>query len=492
MNKKCKIKKCQLTPIRNDKCVLHCEKYDYSTDYEESLLLQNFYSELANYLKIYRHNESLIPLSDKEKNWENSDIYFHNINFPERKDRDYFDYYKLLKKIKSAHFYKCHFSNSGINIPNLKLFYDDCIFERYWSIHDCNVLENNKNTLYQDCLFKNEVSIINQNTTNNKSHSIFTNCNFHYSLNIENSRIEKNLFKNTENNIKIKTLNIKDSTFESKLTLNKCNIETFFTENVSFNEKFEFKQNEVKIFSIFNTNFHKIFDAYETNFDEYISKKCIFSDFSGFEKCCFSKESKKVASFEYITHLGFVNFRNAIFYGGLNLENTNLKEPPNFLKIKIESNNTNRETFRIIKNAFDKSGNHIEANKYFSLEMQEYKKELSLEPFSQEKIIFWFNKNISNFGIDYVRPIVLIIIFSIAFELLKLGYEYNILYKIYPTLNPYIQSISNFINNLALNIMPFKRFLYEGMEFISLIFYIIFASLTWQTIVSIKKHTRSS
>lgn len=491
MNYKCTFKKCQLTPIRNGKCVLHCKKFDYSTDYNTSLLLTDFYNELIRYLVNNKNQSRFLPSTNEEKSWKDQDAYFYNIKFPERNSRDTFDYFKILKKTKSIHFDNCEFSNFGFNTLNLKMFYQECIFHNKWTVYNTPLLNNYNNCLYQDCLFKNEVDLSLEGH-DDKPHSIFRDCNFLNTLSIEQPKIENILFNNNKKNLKINELKIKNTIFEKKLILNNINIKILNTENVSFNEKFEFKQNKIKSFYIFNTNFYKIFDAYETHFDKYVSEKCIFSDFSGFERCEFNKENKEIATFEYVTYLGFVNFRNASFYGGLNLENTNLKEPPNFLKVKIESDNTNRETFRIIKNAFDKSGNHIEANKYFSREMKEYKKELSSASFSQEKLIFNLNELISNFGMNYIRPILLIIFFSVFFELLKCGFEYNILYKIYPEANPYILKVSNSLNNIALNIMPFKRFLYPGMEFISLIFYIIFASLIWQTIVSIKKHTRNS
>lgn len=90
-----------------------------------------------------------------------------------------------------------------------------------------------------------------------------------------------------------------------------------------------------------------------------------------------------------MTFLSFVNFRNATFNSGLDLENANLKEMPNFLNVKLLSNNTNRETLRIIKHSFDKVGNHIEANKYFSLEMERHKNDMAGESWSQEKIVFF-------------------------------------------------------------------------------------------------------
>lgn len=70
------------------------------------------------------------------------------------------------------------------------------------------------------------------------------------------------------------------------------------------------------------------------------------------------------------------------------------------------------------------------------------------------------------------------------------GYENNILYEIRPSINGALEEISGFVNNLSENILPFSKILKDGMEFISLIFYIIFASLIWQKLVAVKRHTR--
>ncbi|MFA0690965.1 hypothetical protein [Vibrio splendidus] len=513
MNKisdKCEAGDCQLKPLRNGKCVLHCEKKDYSNDRHEPSFLSSFYDELRNYIinhifscgsrvdqmslskeKIADYLDNDNELGRLTKIQMNRDVVFDNIVFPARDSRDYF---KLFKKIESAHFNYCSFSIPEIDINELKVFYQDCKFNSYWTVYHSELLENVNNTLYQCCTFYNDVSINSGNASDeNINYSIFTDCHFSNKLEVFNSTIPSLMFNNSPNlTLNMKEVNLVNVIIEDKFVLNNVVLDSFNTENVSFKSKFEFKENTVREFTVFNTNFHKIFDAYRTKFDSYASKKCIFYDFSGFELCEFSLLEKQLAAFEYVTFLGFVNYRNAIFHGGLDLENTNLKEPPNFLKMKVNSENTNRETYRIIKNSFDKAGNHIEANKYFSLEMMKYKKELSTQPMSQEKLIFWLNKNISNFGMSYTRPIFLMFIFSIVYQGLIIGYHNNLLYKIDPEYNYYISSFSGFINNLASNIIPFNKFLFEGMEFMSLIFYVVFASLIWQTIVSIKKHTRSN
>ncbi|HCJ6811733.1 TPA: hypothetical protein NVH31_001922 [Vibrio cholerae] len=516
MNKasdKCETGDCQLKPLRNGKCVLHCEKKSYSDDRHEHSFLSSFYDELRNYIinQILDYGNRVGQMSlSKEKIAEyfdsdsdqvrlteiqmNRNIVFDSIIFPDRDERDWYDYFKLFKKINSAHFNYCYFSLAGINISDLEVFYQDCIFNAHWAVYHSKLLDNTNNTLYQCCIFNGDVTINSDSVIEgNANYSIFTDCNFKNKLEVFDSTITNLIFNNSRNlAVNIREVNLVNVVIEDKFVLNNAVIEIFVTENVSFKSKFEFKEGLIGEFTVFNTNFHKIFDAYRTKFGSYASRKCIFYDFSGFELCEFSIKERQLATFEYVTFLGFVNYRNAIFNGGLDLENTNLKEPPNFLKMKVDYENTNRETYRIIKNSFDKSGNHIEANKYFSLEMTKYKEELSTQPMSQEKLILWLNKNISNFGMSYIRPILLILLFSIIYQFLIIGYHNNLLYRIAPSYNDYISCFSGIVNNLASNVIPFNKFLFEGMEFISLIFYMLFASLIWQAIVSIKKHTRSN
>lgn len=76
--------------------------------------------------------------------------------------------------------------------------------------------------------------------------------------------------------------------------------------------------------------------------------------------------------------------------------------------------------------------------------------------------------------------------------LLIYGYENNLLYKIYEPWNNYLNTISNFLNSIARNISPFKGFLKNGMEFLSLIFGIAYFILIWLTVVAVKMHTKRS
>ncbi len=241
-------------------------------------------------------------------------------------------------------------------------------------------------------------------------------------------------------------------------------------------------------------NFKKLFDAYSSKFITFKAQRSIFEDFTGFEKCEFGAEgdeAKDKVEFEYVTFLNFTNFRKAKFYNGLDFEHTNLKEPPNFLNAEITPKNTNRETYRIIKHSFEKIGNQLEANKYFSYEMTKYREELQRKKvLSAERAVFWFNSKISNFGSTVLRPLLLMVTFAALYYLAVLGYEGNLLYKIHEPANPFIDSFMTQANLFSKGIPPYGRFLKEGMEFVTLIFHICFLIFTWHFIIAVKRCTK--
>jgi len=186
----------------------------------------------------------------------------------------------------------------------------------------------------------------------------------------------------------------------------------------------------------------------------------------------------------------FINFRKANFISGLDLAHINLKEPPNFLSATISPYNSNRETFRIIKYSFDKVGNYIEANKFYEMEMLKLKEELKLQNKRSAYFLLRLYEITSNYGQSYIRPIILTLLFSLAYWFLIIGYEHNILYSIYQPANYILESISNVFNGISKHIMPISKVLKEGMEFISLLFYITFTSFIWLIILAIKRSTK--
>lgn len=517
MSQVCSLNDCEREVFESTtECVLHCKKNDYSYDFRNNSILRKFHDALIEHIAEsafkWKHpdNHEIVNTesfktylqegvgSNEVVNFCNNEItVFTYIFFPCRDSRDNFDYLKLLRKIKGAHFNYCKFTAHSVEIPKVEAFFQNCEFFQRWSITQSKLLGNVNNVLYQNCKFSEDVSsYLNDDLSATLDIPLFNNCSFDKSLSFGNVSLKEPVFNNTDDDlIKIHKLRIENCAIEKKFILNKLDAEYILIENSEFKAKLELKEGLIDEIELINTNFNGLFDSYSTEYGRFYCFKSIFNNFVGFEKCKFSalegdNELNQLSIFRYVTFLSFTSFRNSTFVQGIDLENTNLQEAPNFLNIDVLSNNTNRETLRIIKDSFDKIGNHIEANKFFVLEMAKYKQGLSNKKFNQEKLIFWLNEKTSNFGQCYLLPTMWIGVFSVIYYLLILGHEGNLLYKLVPSANEAISFVSNVVNGIAANIIPFQKLLREGMEFTSLMFYIIFASLIWQTIVAVKRHTR--
>jgi hypothetical protein len=520
---KCTFKDCQNDVYENDEfCALHCNKNEYSEGNSKGLL-EAFYKELSKYIdnsidinnptysirdksdisallkgestKHYSLSELGSVYSDTMKNTK---VKIDDIIFPDRDSNVSFDYKKIIERIGKIHFNRCEFYASRFDVKNPEIFYQNCVFHNNWFIYYNKVLGKMENALYKTCKFEKDVSINIENYKESESeveNSIFSDCYFDISLMIENIKIKSPLFSNTgKKRLRINCLYISNCIIDSKFILNKYEINSFVCENSEFNNKFEFKQNKVNLFEINNTNYHKLVDCHSTSFKKFSITKSIFEDFVGFEACIFGDTEKKLnnnnAKYTYATFLSFINFRNAKFNDGLDLEHINLKEPPNFLNVDVSPIDTNRETYRLIKYSFDRIGNYIEANKFYTNEIKKYKEELKVNKKDTSLALLKLYGLFSDYGQSYLQPIGWILFTSILYSVVICAFENNILFSIYHQFNPKLSTISLILNSITKNIIPFSKVLKEGMEFISLIFYILFTSLIWLTILAIKRRTK--
>jgi hypothetical protein len=523
----CTIDRCDAEGLHKGKCSLHCSKSDYQKDSLDGVL-SAFFEELIKYL----YDEFIaIPSSDFHSILEsqkiiysdkdgaslltfllinkNSNVFddffieqsvaFDKISFPERKDRDYFDYFKLFVKFKSIHFDYCNIHFTSLDINELELFFQDCEFKNHWSINSYAMLDNSDNVIFGNCKFLSTIDgYVSKSPIKELKIKcqLFRDCEFSKDINFHGVTFEKTIFNNSEQFIQnLNRLSINKCTFNDRFLLNNGVYNEFKIKNSAFKGKFEIKNNSITSADIDNVNFLALFDAYNTKFAALNVKKSIFEDFTGFERCEFGIENDETRSkveFEYVTFLNFTNFRKAKFFNGLDFEHTNLKEPPNFLNAEINERLTNRETFRIIKDSFDKIGNKIEANRYHSYEMRKYKDELKLlKTITPERVIFSFNELVSNFGASIGRPLFLMLLSAFTYYLLVLGYEGNILYSTdVEVFNKALQNISSVLNTVAKGIPPYGRFLKSGMEFVTLIFHILFLTFTWHFIIAVKRCTK--
>lgn len=481
------------------------------------------------------------------------DIIIKNIVFPESSDLEnhMLDARTIIKYLGKVNFESCKFGHLIFN--GIKNYYHKyCTFAGDVEIYPFPqvITKDNKESIeyrYVDCIFEGNVTLTRSIFTDEIYCNMFYDCFFNENIIVNNLKFKKTLLKFPdilqviENKklidigfdgkkefdrikycYKIKNLSITDCNFESEFKLNGISKEyyqriknagyeiennIFHVCNISlidnkFKSKVEVKYRTVEKFIFNNSNVGKVFDTFQSRFIEAKFSKNIFNDFAGFEEVDFGvtgseddKENKSFLTvFEHVTFLDFSSFRGANFRSGLDFSKTNLKDKPNFLGVYVDCKNTKRETFRIIKNSFDDAGNNIEENKFFVEEMKAYRKELKANGGSWfERFILFCNRWISNFGSSYIMPIgwliVSILIFSEIIEWHSSFFN--------ETENTYFWH-SNFdyisikANNFAKNFLPFSRFLTgkSGIEFVSLLFYIWFAVLIWQTIVAVKRHTQ--
>ena len=83
-----------------------------------------------------------------------------------------------------------------------------------------------------------------------------------------------------------------------------------------------------------------------------------------------------------------------------------------------------REVYRQLKLVHDKQKDHITANAFYALEMRAYEKQLKKEGWTKsnwhDRIVFTFHKWISNFGMSYLRPFVILLLLTNVMTYLSL------------------------------------------------------------------------
>ena len=430
-----------------------------------------------------------------------------------------------------------YFKNLNINV---NIYYNTCEFKNNVLINPFPNIVSSETYRYVRCLFKQRVNVESINDLDTMYSNIFENCIFNNGFLVKNLIIKKQLIKFPDYLVAFDGLKHKGQKRDFykeirksiasynllKVALEGCTIEEDFKLNglsdgdlkllaergvnieskdlilknliikdTKFQSKIEIKNRIIKRLYFENSNVEKFFDAFGSSFQETYFYKSIFESFAAFEQVKFgikdNNQATYTAVFKYTTFESFSNFREAKFYSGLDFERVNLKEQPNFLKAIVEKDNTNRETFRIIKNSFDDVGNKLEANKFFAEEMAVYKKELDDDGDKWDRLVYRANEEISDFGRSYIKPSVLLFLSLIIYTSLLSIHESFFEHYTY-FLHPWVDCLSVQANEVAQNLLPFSRFLEKknGIEFVSLLFYIWFGILIWQIVVAVKRHTQ--
>jgi hypothetical protein len=430
---------------------------------------------------------------------KSNEITISDIYFPYRDNRDDFDYFKLLNLFSGVHLIYCHLYIDNWQLEDVAVFFDECVFYNSFDITPIQMFQKVTDCLFAECEFKSVVRVSPIEINSIFEDSLFLGCDFKKSLRLENSIFKKIPFLGLEQReLKLSTLEIYDCNFDGGFKLNSMHISYLWIENTNFLVGFWMLKANITTLNCINVVIDCLFDASNSLFVRAKFNRTKFLDVADFEEVKFGKisgeflnSSEDTTQFKYVTFMNAANFKNTSFSYGLDFENVDLREQPNFLKSNINPHDTNRETFRIIKYSFDSRGNKIEAGKYHAYEMNAYINELSFSKNFWQLVILHANNLISRFGQSYIIPFSLlmtsIVLYSGLFDL----YQKFLQFRTYEI--PYgVECMTEWLNAIARNFLPFARFISDkrGFEFVSLLFYIIFAILIWQIIVAVKKQTQ--
>jgi len=201
---------------------------------------------------------------------------------------------------------------------------------------------------------------------------------------------------------------------------------------------------------------------------------------------------------------------NKLFFNKIDIHNAQFTEA-NFLELSgyqdkkntslYKTNFANKESARLIKAHFEKQGNITEANKYFVIEQEKYLEELKDKANITEgnkpiKLIpLYLNKYISNFGTDWIRAVLVLLVFAVVSNFIY-GLFNDKLVSIFPltSLN-WIENIKDYLNTLVKMVNPLNAFkakdnIFEDYEFFGAIVRIGSAAIIYQIIIAFRQFTR--
>jgi hypothetical protein len=408
----------------------------------------------------------------------------------------------IHNQFQSCHFYdNClintndySFTNGTQTTKNRPIHFYDCTFEQSLIFYRPDCVK--EKVSISDCQIKKTISLVSNfddiNISNTKANSLcigegdenyIQECYIKKILFYHDNHIEKLYFKKSSidsliiNSMTSKIMKFHKILFENskfkKILIRDIKTNLFLIDNIDIlkDAKISFESIKTKVLKVKRLSQDSKYIRFDniSVLNKFVCERVEFNN-TYFNDFNIKDADKKIEKTSFVgAHL------NSIQWGDIS---------------KIEAE---QDIFRQLKFANDSQGNHIEANSFFANEMRRYKTKLKKKSWRkhfQEKLVFNLSEKISNFGQSYLKPIGWIIFFVVLYNLIIFGYKENYLYQIYEPINPYIRNIADFFNNGIKTIKPLDKILKEGIEFISLVFYIIFSILIWQTVVALKRHTK--
>lgn len=248
-----------------------------------------------------------------------------------------------------------------------------------------------------------------------------------------NSEYNYEVFKYEFKEVRFPDSIFEDITYKSFHDLNK-ELNIYF-KNCIFNGKIDFNLlSNAKAISFSNCTFYEDIEFKNQKFqDLFIFEECTVNSNMKFQNIVFLGTTSFIET-TFNKKIEFIHSRSEDLFlfnntkiGNILFDNTFFNSESNFLNMKNKKNKNlkvenieNRETARIIKHSFEEQDNIIEANKYYALEMEKRKEELSKDIEKGKNIfeylIFYFHNLSSNHSTNPLLVLFWILIFSLFYS----------------------------------------------------------------------------
>ncbi|MCK4312260.1 MAG: hypothetical protein KAW88_05950 [Candidatus Cloacimonetes bacterium] len=490
MSEICSIIGCNYEVFEKGKCIFHCKKDDwYDEDNNGKKDWSNSKGKIQKFWELFIHE-----LKKDEELHE-----FADIKFPISFIYDSFSEFKLELQSEMI--------NDG---KSLKLY--NCTFLDKVEIESTNFFNS---LSFSECKFKNNF-IIDGDVENLD----FCNCNFDKELklvSLENANlyIEGGNFKDriyswlcSFKELRVKARNITDFKFfkckmYSKMVFKEVYVDRLSFKKCKFDDDLYCEFHDVNISSLDIDSVDNISDAVVffdvTIHRQFLLKNTNLSNYE-FHNCDVSECDKiKIKNVAFQGNNGFTIFNDVKWpsckkFSYLNDKDKNKDKTKDETKKEDKDKKkslTLRDTFRQLKYVNEKQGNIIEANKFYSAEMNAYKEEIKGEKWKthwQDKIIFWLNEKVSNFSQNWLRPLGWFFLLGfIAFvfsNVNRITTYLNNTSKLTPA------TFLNAINEFFVYLNPFNTSSGKWNPVIWLVFKALSIFIIYQFIISLRRQTR--
>ncbi|MEV9615830.1 pentapeptide repeat-containing protein [Aliarcobacter butzleri] len=371
---KCSCNNCDLEVFENsDKCILHCEKDDWNKNKEIKEGREFWDKILLEKIKKDDYDFSYIVFP-----------YFYSAKIEEKDNNFYtFDSFNFFEKNKEYAFEKeVNFNNavftSHVNFSNVK-FKEKVTFEKTKFLDSIHL---------NDTIFEKGVSF---------SGATFEKSTIFNSLKCENLlNLEKVIIKDNFHLMRLENENLK----------------------ISFNDAEFYEKSRIEIFdsNVGNLSLEGIFNSAEKIvFNRLIvDKKFILQDMNlnNLEILYLDISNAKIDLFNVLFEKSVVSNINL----GENIEDR-------FTYYRDNKKYFSRDIMRQFKHLFEQSGNIIEANKFYALEMKEREDELERDIREGKNFFEWLVFKIHGLSSNHSQDWLLALFWIISFTLLSVTIE---------------------------------------------------------------------